>query len=115
MASAMTTTVSYQKQNLETYSLVWLQSVTFIQPDVEQQLRSLINRIDKFNEIEECESYIRRSKDERIMLIANEEFARNIVPRIHNLVQLSSIYIYGVDEKDDNWTNGYHKVIIPIY
>ncbi len=115
MVSSVTTTTKLQEQNLEEFSLFWLQPVAFIPPDVEQQLRSIINRIQIFDKIEECELSIRRLTAEKIILVVNEELAKDIVPRIHDLVQQSSIYIYGIEEKSNNWISHYPKVTIPDY
>lgn len=89
-------------ENLEIFSLVWLDPD--IHKDIEgkaaqQHLRSTINQVQIFNTSEECEEYVRRVNTDRIVLIVNEELREEFVPKIDGLQQLSAIYIYAQNHK----------------
>lgn len=104
MASA---SLSQQKQNLETYFIIWLDAtVNRSEENVEaqQQLRKSINYLTTFDDDNECEEYIRSvSKDDRIVLIVSGQLGRKIVPRTHQLRQIFSIYVYCMNEKTKSW------------
>src|SRR5437868_4289140 len=102
-------------ENLEMFSLIWLDLSTnniHENIDIQQQLRSIINYLKIFEDIDDCEQYIRSlSKDDRIVIIINENFALEIILRIHELRQITSIYIYSQDIKEDyQLINQYKKV-----
>jgi hypothetical protein len=103
-------------ENLEIFSLIWLDYLstndTNENIDIRQQLRSIINYLKIFEDINDCEEYIRSlSKDNRIVLLINEKFALEMTTRIHELRQVISIYIYSTDnDKDYEWSQQYKKV-----
>jgi hypothetical protein len=104
-------------ENLEIFSLIWLDLSTnniHENIDIQQQLRSIINYLKIFEDLDDCEQYIRSlSKDDRIVILVNEKFALEITSRIHELRQITSIYIYSTETKEDyQWINQYKKVRI---
>jgi hypothetical protein len=109
-------TISFiTEENLETFSLLWLDaSVNDVQEniDAQQQLRTSINYLKTFEDGDKCEEYIRSvPKDDRIILIISGRFGEIIVPRIHSLRQISSIYVYCKDKKrHETWANQFKKV-----
>ncbi len=105
-----------QKQNLETYFLIWLDAaVNSSKENVEaqQQLRTSINHLTTFDDGNECEEYIRSvPKEDRIVLIVSGQLGQKIVPHIHQLRQISSIYVYCMDKKKNKqWAQDFSKVI----
>src|ERR1700722_4333463 len=104
MAAALTTSITSGGNNLETFSLVWLDaSVNGSKENIEaqQRLRTSINHLKTFENSDQCEKYIRSvSKDDRIVLIVSGQLGREIVPRIHKLRQVFSIYVYCMDKKN---------------
>ena len=103
------------EENLETFSLLWLDaSVNNCQEniDAQHQLRTSINFLRTFEDIDPCETYIRsKSKDDRIILITSGRLGQIIVPRIHSLRPISAIYVYCKDKKlNEPWANQYKKV-----
>jgi hypothetical protein len=109
------TSLTQQKQNLETYFLIWLAAeVNSFNENVkvQQQLRRSINHLTTFDDDKKCEEYIRSvPKDDRIILIVNGQLGQKIVPRIHQLQQISSIYIYCMNKKqNEQWTQQFSKV-----
>jgi len=103
--------------NYEIFSLVWLDSQADELPEynnVQEKLRTIINYLKIFENLDQCEQYIRSiSKYDRLILIVNYPFAQEITSRIHSLRQLSSIYIYGANkETNEQWIEQYPKVEI---
>lgn len=100
--------------HLERFGLIWLdanvhaEEIQFAQ----QKLCDVINYLEKFQKVDECRQYIEeRPKDDRLVLIVSVEFAQEIVPLIHNLCQVSSIYVYCKNKKgDEQWTHNFIKV-----
>ncbi|CAF0851784.1 unnamed protein product [Adineta steineri] len=99
--------------NLETYSLIWVDSsVNSIENrNAQQQLRSTINHIQVFESIIECESYIRQSEHDEILLIVSGQLGSVIVPLIHSLRQINSIYVYCLNaSKHKSWSSKFIKI-----
>jgi plasmid stabilization system protein ParE len=103
--------------NLETFSLLWLDSdVNTSAENIEAQdkLRTIINHLKTFDNDKQCEEYIQDlSENDRIVLISSGRLGREFVPRVHHLRQIFSIYIYCKDkERHKEWSNGFIKANI---
>lgn len=98
-------------KNLETNTLICLD--TAINTDIQQRFRSVINQVKLFDEIHACKQYIQTtSSNDRIILIANGQLGKEIVPQIHSCQQISMIYIYCSDvKKHQQWTHTFSKVL----
>ncbi|CAF4127279.1 unnamed protein product, partial [Adineta steineri] len=100
---------SISKRNdnhLESFSLIWLTNNENI--DIQKELRSIINHIETFHDVEECKNYIEKTpENDQLVLVTNDEFGRQIIPLIHQLRQISSIYI---NSQDEQWTNDTPKI-----
>ncbi len=100
--------------HLEIFSLIWLDANLNVQKnqDTQEKLRATINHIKKFYDVEECKNYIEQtSKVDRLVLIVSGELSRQVVPFIHQLQQVSAIYMYSKDkEADEKWTCNFSKV-----
>ena len=106
-----------KSNNRESLFLIWLdgsvnRSKTIL--DVQEQLRTAGNFLKIFENSDECEDYIQSfSKDDRIIFVVNSCLAREIVPRIHDFPQISSIYIYCMNKmRNKQWINKFIKVNI---
>ena len=111
----MTSGLTRYKQNLETDFLIWLDpTVNTSDENIEaqQQLRTSINHLTTFDDDKECEEYIRSiSKDDRIVLIVSGQLGQQFVPRIHQLQQVFSIYVYCMNKiENEQWTSKFNKV-----
>lgn len=101
--------------NLETYSIIWLNSSVHSSDEItkaQQRLRICVNHSKVFEDCSQCEDYIRSiSSDDRLILIVDDQYARQIVPRIEQLRQVSSIYIYGSNKNTtQQWAEQFLKV-----
>ncbi|CAF2209843.1 unnamed protein product [Rotaria magnacalcarata] len=101
-------------QTLEIFSLIWLDANT-VAKDIqaaEQKLRSVINQLKKFQDVAQCQKYIEeRSNNERLLVIVSGRLGREIVPIIHKLRPVISIYVYCMDKKsNEEWASKFSKV-----
>ncbi len=115
MASSDGHRVQSNQQNLETYSLLWLDAKVNSTDEnlrAQRELREVINHLRTFEDLHICEQYIScSSEQDRVVLIVSGQLGRQIVPRIHQLRQLSAIYVYCRDKQlNDEWTRHYAKV-----
>ncbi|CAF2713672.1 unnamed protein product [Rotaria sp. Silwood2] len=113
----MATIQGLQDNNLETVYLIWLDAVVNqLQEniDAQQQIRSIINHLKTFQNVQDCEKYINQtSKDDRILLIVSGQLGQEIVPRIHHNRQIFSIYVYCMNKaKNEEWAKHFQKVTI---
>ncbi|CAF1351572.1 unnamed protein product [Rotaria sordida] len=101
-------------RRLEIFTLVWLDANVNGQDlrETEQKLRSIINHIKKFQDVEKCQKYIeQQSPKERLIIIVSGRFGRVIVPSIHGFRQVISIYVYCMDRKGNKeWADKFAKV-----
>jgi hypothetical protein len=100
--------------NLEIFSLIWLDDNINSQErqDKQRKLRCVINHLRIFEDEHECQQYIqKRSKEDRLVIIVSDQLGQKMVPRIHQLRQVSSIYVYGKDKNSsEQWTSEFSKV-----
>lgn len=106
---------SFENRNLETLHLFWLDASVNTSPEnikIQLKLRSIINYLQTFDNIHECKNVINSlSKDDRFALIVSGSFGREIIPHIHNLAQLSLIYVYCMNSKGHKeWTSQFDKI-----
>jgi len=85
--------------------------------DNDQELRSVIDYVRCFDDLEECEQFIlnNNTKNDQLFFIVSSQYATNIVSHIHDLTQIISIYIFQQNRSniiDDRWTRRYSKVNI---
>lgn len=110
-------------ENLETFTLLVLDSderITQYNQDIQKQLRRSINFLKIFAEVIKCDEYIRQMNAEKAVLIVSSTFGKEILPNIHNLQQLCSVYILvdnettiddvRIHEEKNEWTKQYNKV-----
>ncbi|CAF1335203.1 unnamed protein product, partial [Didymodactylos carnosus] len=104
-------------ENLEVFSLVWCDSDVDRIAEYRQtqmELRRSINFLKTFDNIEECEGYIVQNtpESEEIILIVSDAIGKTLVPRIHALKQVNSIYVYSKDREknEQQWIEGYNKI-----
>ncbi|CAF4524477.1 unnamed protein product, partial [Rotaria sp. Silwood2] len=102
------------QQQLEDFCLIWLDDSANAKDnrDTEQKLRSIINTLRKFQDVKHCQKFIEeRSQNERVVMIVSGRLGREIVPSIHKIRQIISIYVYCMDkERNKQWAVNFPKV-----
>ena len=101
-------------KSFEICCLIWLdKNVTIkVTQDTEQKLCSIINHLEKFQDVKQCQQYIeQRSKNDRLIIIVSDQLGREIVPFIHSFRQVTSIYVHCMDKKsNEQWSCQFRKV-----
>ncbi|CAF4528963.1 unnamed protein product [Rotaria sp. Silwood2] len=94
--------------------LIWLDANISVEENrnTEQRLRSIINNLLKFQDVTQCQKYIEeRSHKDRLIMIVSGQLGQEIVPSIHKLQQVVSIYVYCMNkEKNEQWARTFAKV-----
>jgi hypothetical protein len=116
MGQHLSNLITSSDENLETFTLLWLDASINTDDQNRQaqdELRATFNQLQKFDNRDQCEQYIKSmSAEDRIVLIVSGRFGREIVPRIYKLEQLLSVYVYCHDVKsNEQWALQYPKVI----
>ncbi|CAF1984767.1 unnamed protein product [Rotaria magnacalcarata] len=115
MTAVRNTPTAIHDDNLETFSLIWLDANIDATEDnkrSQQQLRAIINRLITFRDDVACQKYIAsRSEQDRIILIVSGRLGRTLLHKIHHFIQLSSAYVYCRDkEANKQWSHSFTKV-----
>ncbi|CAF4287003.1 unnamed protein product, partial [Adineta steineri] len=66
----------------------------------------------KFQDVKQCQQYIeQRSENDRLVIIVSGQLGQEIIPYIHQLRQVISIYVYCMDKKSyEQWALKFSKV-----
>ncbi|CAF0711848.1 unnamed protein product [Adineta steineri] len=100
--------------NFETYSLIWLDASINSGDNIETQakFRSFINHLQIFENPDQCEQHIRSVlSQDRIVFVVSGSLGIHLVPKIHSLQQIFSIYIYCANLPfHREWAQHYIKV-----
>ncbi|CAF1085058.1 unnamed protein product [Didymodactylos carnosus] len=103
-----------EQENLEDISLVWLDS-NIHDPndniDTQIRLRSIINHLNVYTNMNDCLQYIQSINEEKIFLIVSGSLGRRMVPIIYPLQVIVYIYVFCNDkEKHEQWSKDYPKI-----
>jgi len=115
MAAVYDDYYNIQDNNLESFSLLWLDAVVNTSEEnreAQRQLRSTINHVITFEDPNLCQQYIRSvCPQDRLVLIVSGRLGQEVVSRIHQIRQLSSVYVYCMDkERNEKWAKNFTKV-----
>ncbi|CAF1390096.1 unnamed protein product [Rotaria sordida] len=100
---------------IENFLLIWLDAkIDETKEDYQnsiKHLRRTVNTIETFQDIEECIDYTSKLQDKKAFVIISGALCQTVVPRIHNINQIHSIYIFcRKQEKYEEWTKGWSKI-----
>ena len=75
------------------------------------QLRQVINTINKFTDAEKCIDFINTVTDNKACVIIPGSLKEHIVPQIHHMSQVDSIFIYcGNKISHEQWATNWSKI-----
>ena len=75
------------------------------------QLRSIVNDINIFTQPDACIQFLNEINDQKVFLIVSGTFGQHLVPQIHELPQLDTIYIFsGYKVRHEQWAKEWVKV-----
>ncbi|CAF1335546.1 unnamed protein product, partial [Adineta steineri] len=103
-----------EDNHLETFTLIWLETnINCDQKheDIEEKLRTTINHIKKFDDLDKCKKYIEEaSKDNKLVVLISGQSGQQLVPLIHQLQHISAIYIISEDKNNKTWARDFPKL-----
>ena len=116
-----TTDDTYPPTLFETYPihnfrLIWLHSnVIKFNTNYEQTIskfRQVINAIDTFTSSEKCIEFVKTKPDEILLMIVSNDLAQSTIPLIHDMFQISSIFIFCESKSKHNklWVKNWEKI-----
>jgi len=115
MAGVNSKSLQISDHNLETFSIFWLDeqvNTTEDNRNTQLKLREIINHLKTFDDLGECyQRILSLSTQDRLVLIVSGRCGRQLVPQIHHLQQVSSIYVYCMDKKaNEQWAKDFIKI-----
>ncbi|UJR31055.1 hypothetical protein I4U23_018565 [Adineta vaga] len=100
----------------QNFVLVWLDpnmgdSIDDEHRDILNQVRSIINSIEIFSDVNECVKFLHGIKREKIFMIVSGILGQCTVSHIHDMVKLDSIFVFcGSKSKHEQWTQKWTKI-----
>jgi tetratricopeptide (TPR) repeat protein len=75
------------------------------------QLRRVVNTISTFTDGDQCIQFINNMDHEKACIIISGSLGEHVVPRIHDMSQLDSIFIFcGNKKRHEQWTKEWSKI-----
>ncbi|CAF2667815.1 unnamed protein product [Rotaria sp. Silwood2] len=76
-----------------------------------KHLQRTVNIIETFQDTEECVDYISKIQNATAFLIISDDLCETVVPRIHDMTQLYSIYVFCRKQSTyEEWATDWSKV-----
>ena len=103
-------------QTVQNFHLVWLDgSIDEVNDDncrnSVTKLRQVVNTVNTFIDPDECIDFIDDNKEERAFIIFSGALGQIIVPLVHDIPQITTIYIFcGNKTHQEQWTKNGPKV-----
>jgi tetratricopeptide (TPR) repeat protein len=101
---------------IENFLVVWLDSnlddlSIDDSHDIVDQLRSIVNSVNTFNDVDRCVDFLSDIKDEKVFMIISGSLGQQIISHIHDISQLHSIYVFcGSKIKHEQWVKDWPKI-----
>lgn len=89
--------------------LIWLDNQ--FDQRIRMEFDRLFHRIHLFENNDQCLTFLNGIDHERVFLVASGRLGEEIVPKIHDRIQLDSIYIFCMDKnKHEQWAKNWKKI-----
>jgi hypothetical protein len=113
--TASSTTIHNKQRIVQNFLLIWMDaSIDQSKKDCQTtlaQLRNIVNDVHLFTEPDQCVDYLTGIKDMNAFLIADGSLGQHTIPLMHDIPQLSAIYIlYGDKSRHGEWAKKFTKV-----
>jgi len=100
---------------VEEYVLMWSDPTVNSTEEIRKAQQSLsknFSQLNTYESVDKCENAIRKlSTTSRVILIISGTFGKELVPRIHDLHQILTIYVFCFQrDKYIEWAKDYNKV-----
>jgi tetratricopeptide (TPR) repeat protein len=125
MASKHSTTINHSKGDsarrrdnilkVQNVLLIWLDNTIDVGNDEYQntlaQLRRIINAVNTFTNRDPCVDFLTDIDTATVFMIISGELGQEIIPLIHDIIQLDSIFIFcGNQKQHEQWINDWPKI-----
>ena len=102
-------------QMVQNILLIWLDNkIDTNDPDYRNiitRLRCVVNSINIFTNHDQCVNFLRDISNENICMIISSALCQNIVPLIHDIAQLHTIFIFcGGKAEHEQWARAWSKI-----
>ena len=106
---------SNRRRAVQNYRLVWLDTNVSMSEEESQHilesLRSEVNEVNMFTELEECVTFLQGIQLEKVFLIASGYLGQTLVPQVHSMTQIDTIFILcGDKSRHEEWAKKWPKV-----
>ncbi len=104
-----------RRRIVQNFSLIWLDvDIDQSREDCQNtlaQLQNVVNDVNIFTQQDKCIDFLTGVDDMKTFLILGDTLGSQIVPLIHNIPQLHSIYIFSGNKfHDEQWANEWIKI-----
>ena len=103
-------------RNVQNFLLIWLDSNIDVLNNEDcsntiTQLRQIVNTVKTFTDVDQCIAFITNIEEEKVFMIISGALGEVIVPRIHNMFQIDSIYVFCQNEsRHKQWAQNWMKI-----
>ncbi|CAF3984543.1 unnamed protein product [Rotaria magnacalcarata] len=103
------------RRTVQNFLLVWLDvNIDEKKEDFQKsltELQKIFVTIEPFTDVDQCVDYLTSIDDQKIYLITSASFGQTIVPLIHDIAQLDTIFVFCSNKDEHNvWANEWSKV-----
>ncbi|CAF2109770.1 unnamed protein product [Rotaria magnacalcarata] len=115
-ASQLNTSRNSLPNHIQNFSLVWLDSSIDDVSNADtsntiSRLQELVNTINTFSDADRCISFLTSTEGENILLIISGALGEIIVPTVHDMTQIHSMYVFCRNaSKHKQWAQRWPKV-----
>lgn len=90
--------------------LIWLDKD--ISRSTTNILRQIVNAFVTFTDIDECLNFLITTSESRVCMIVSGSLGKEIVPTVHDMRQMDSIFVFSQDVKvNEEWTRSWPKIV----
>lgn len=107
--------IQQRRLMVQNYCLIWLDlNINKCKNNFQnilEQLRSIVSDINIFTDVDQCVDFLTDIDDQKVFMIISEISMECIIPNIHEILSLDSIYIFS-DRKniDEEWIKKWPKI-----
>ncbi|CAF3769316.1 unnamed protein product [Adineta steineri] len=102
-------------QQIQNVLLIWLDSnIDETNDDCQStitKLRRVVNDINTYTNSDQCLEFIQTVINKKVCMVISGSLGQHIVPRVHNMSQIDSIFIFCVNRQyHEQWAKGWSKI-----
>ncbi|CAF1287117.1 unnamed protein product [Adineta steineri] len=115
LPTRITTDRHMNMQRMQNMLLIWLDNNINDSSDhcndTIKQLKRVVNNINTFTDGEECIEFIQTITNNKICMIVSGSLGQHIVPHVHGMSQVNTIFIFSNNQKwDQQWAKEWPKI-----